>query len=269
MDPIAKRLSHAQVPFVVMAREERDGHPAIADKLSQFSREHTLSALASRLPFAMPPRFNEAVEHLAQSVWHGCAGGVGGEGPLQLVRLARRYYVRVAVRRVQTWWHARAEKAVLSCTQVFISTIDCAHTVHQLLYERGRALEVVIVDEAGCVPEWKMPILTTCSGAAISPELILLVGDQQQLPPFTLMRYDAAPVSALERMTNALPLGSVKMLRTQYRMPPEVCVCVRERESERERKEEGVCVWAIFVCNMLLECVYNQCDINQCAIPYT
>lgn len=63
-----------------------------------------------------------------------------------------------------------------------------------------------------------MPTLTACA-----PELIILVGDQQQLPPFSRVTHADAPLSVLERMEAVLPRGSIKMLRTQYRMPPQIC----------------------------------------------
>jgi len=63
-----------------------------------------------------------------------------------------------------------------------------------------------------------MPALTVCE-----PELIILVGDQQQLPPFTRASRTEAPLSVLQRMEAVLPAGSIKMLRLQYRMPPQIC----------------------------------------------
>ena len=63
-----------------------------------------------------------------------------------------------------------------------------------------------------------MPALTVCA-----PELIILVGDQQQLPPFTRASRTEAPLSVLQRMEAVLPAGSIKMLRLQYRMPPQIC----------------------------------------------
>jgi hypothetical protein len=131
---------------------------------------------------------------------------------------------------------------LVSNTTVFLSTIDRAHTVHRYLYEHKRALDVIIVDEAGAVPEWKMPTLAVCGGGGHGgggndrrggPELIILVGDQKQLPPFSHNRDETPPMSVLEKMAKALHKGSVKMLQTQYRMPPEICNFISDRFYDR------------------------------------
>jgi superfamily I DNA and/or RNA helicase len=84
----------------------------------------------------------------------------------------------------------------------------------------SRLLDVVILDEAGSMPEWKMPLLTR-----FQPRLLLLVGDHKQLPPFTSCQGGFRPVSVLERMVDALSSTAtpVKMLTTQFRMHPDIC----------------------------------------------
>lgn len=186
-----------------------------AVELGAVSRRYTLSALTS-----MPREYAEAVRLLANAVVPGRAKE--GRGNSRLVVSARKYCVSSAMLHLAVAWRAHAEEALLSRTTVFLSTIDRAHTVHHLLCERKRALKVIIVDEAGAVPGWKMPILTGCGGTA-APELIILVGDQKQLPPLSRAKHVTPPRSELERMESALPKGSIKMLRTQYRMPPVIC----------------------------------------------
>jgi len=204
------------------------------DKLGAVCRNHTLVALASR-DF---PAFSEAVRRLVKAIVLGRAQEDDNdddddeeeqESSRQGLMVAR-LYERIVMRRLaEAWraeWRAEKESEILANATVFLSTIDRAYTVHQLLFERRRALDVIIVDEAGAVPEWKMPTLATLGGggndARVGPELIILVGDQKQLPPFSHNR-DVTPMSVLEKMVKALPDGSVKMLRTQYRMPPEIC----------------------------------------------
>ena len=56
--------------------------------------------------------------------------------------------------------------------------------------------DAIILDEAGCVPEWKMPALTR-----FNPKLLIMVGDHKQLPPFTDLpqrKRDVRVVSILE-----------------------------------------------------------------------
>ena len=216
LDPLAQKLAAAGLNFVVIASEEGvEGLGARASrhacKLGAVSRHYTLSALTT-----MPRAYAEAARRLASVVVPGRAEEGGGS---RLEVLVRRYCVSIVMHRVGVLCRAEAEDDILSCTTVFLSTIDRAHTVHHLLCARQRALKVIIVDEAGAVPEWKMPILTGCGGTG-APELIVLVGDQKQLPPFS--RAKKTEVSVLERMESALPKGSVKMLGIQYRMPSQI-----------------------------------------------
>jgi superfamily I DNA and/or RNA helicase len=99
--------------------------------------------------------------------------------------------------------------------QVWLATVDSGHKVRV-----RRPLDVVILDEAGSMPEWKMPLLTR-----FKPRLLLLVGDHKQLPPFTSCEGGFRPVSVLERMADVLSSTAmpVKMLTTQYRMHPNIC----------------------------------------------
>jgi hypothetical protein len=98
---------------------------------------------------------------------------------------------------------------------VSLATVDSACKVRV-----SRPLDVVILDEAGSMPEWKMPLLTR-----FQPRLLLLVGDHKQLPPFTSCQGGFRPVSVLERMVDALSSTAtpVKMLTTQFRMHPDIC----------------------------------------------
>lgn len=74
-------------------------------------------------------------------------------------------------------------------------------------------MDMVIVDEAGSVPEWKLPLLTR-----LDAEVLLMVGDHKQLPPYSDCK-EFIPESFLERMAGMLP---VTMLKTQYRMHPDI-----------------------------------------------
>jgi len=98
---------------------------------------------------------------------------------------------------------------------VLLSTVDSTHKVR-------RRLDVVIVDEAGSVPEWKMPLLTR-----FNPSLLLMVGDHKQLPSYTECKDEnQRPIeiaSTLQRLANALEhTHPIKMLHIQYRMHPDI-----------------------------------------------
>ena len=65
---------------------------------------------------------------------------------------------------------------VESEADVMLSTVDGANPCRLAC----KNFDVVILDEGGCVPEFKMPVLTR-----FDPDLLLVVGDHHQLPPYT------------------------------------------------------------------------------------
>ena len=99
---------------------------------------------------------------------------------------------------------------VESAAEVLLSTVDNACSCRLV----RNKVDVVILDEGGCVPEFKMPLLTR-----FDPDLLLVVGDHHQLPPYTEC-VDFNPVSVLERMAAS---QSLNMLAIQYRMHPAIC----------------------------------------------
>ncbi len=81
---------------------------------------------------------------------------------------------------------------------------------------------VVIIDEAGTVPEYKMPLLLTMKAAAI-----IAIGDQNQLQPFSHGGKDGEPLDGFfQRVVKGLGGDNVPMLKEQYRMHPAICELV-------------------------------------------
>jgi len=87
-------------------------------------------------------------------------------------------------------------------TRIILSTVDASEKAMRMIEQFKsdtcktdlQLLDTIILDEAGCVPEWKMPLLTR-----FDPRLLIMVGDQKQLPPFTEVRGDKYPaISVLE-----------------------------------------------------------------------
>jgi superfamily I DNA and/or RNA helicase len=80
---------------------------------------------------------------------------------------------------------------------------------------------VVIIDEAGTVPEFKLPLLLT-----MNAEAIVAIGDQNQLQPFSHAERDGEGQDGFfQRAVKALS-GKVPMLKEQYRMHPDICELV-------------------------------------------
>jgi hypothetical protein len=81
---------------------------------------------------------------------------------------------------------------------------------------------VVIIDEAGTVPEYKMPLLINMGAAAI-----VAIGDQKQLKPFTHAKDDDDRMDGFfQRAVGAI--GNVPMLSIQYRMHPDIAGIVSD-----------------------------------------
>ena len=79
-------------------------------------------------------------------------------------------------------------------------------------------LTTVILDEAGTVPESKLPML-----ASLDLKRVIAIGDQQQLMPFT---YDHKQSTSgfFHRLAKSLvSIAPVPMLTEQYRMHPAIC----------------------------------------------
>jgi len=104
---------------------------------------------------------------------------------------------------------------VEAAANVVLTTVDGTPKCQRY----SNKFNVVILDEGGCVPEFKMPLLTR-----FNPGLLLVIGDHCQLPPYTDC-VDFNPVSVLERMAVAREAASqpLNMLEMQYRMHPAIC----------------------------------------------
>lgn len=108
-----------------------------------------------------------------------------------------------------------AKGSVLSNARAVLSTIDSLGTLGM---DHSKRI-VVIIDEAGTVPEYKIPLLIQKGAQAI-----VAIGDQNQLQPFTYARDDDTQDGFFQRAVRAL--GDVAMLSIQYRMHPEICQVV-------------------------------------------
>lgn len=113
-----------------------------------------------------------------------------------------------------------AEYDLKLVSRASLSTIDGIASA-QIIAPRS----VVIIDEAGTVPEYKLPLLITRH-----VEAIVAIGDQNQLQPFSHARADSkTPVDGFfQRMVKALD-GRVPMLTEQYRMHPTICELVSDQ----------------------------------------
>lgn len=96
---------------------------------------------------------------------------------------------------------------ILSTRNIFVSTVDSVQNIRQ-----GKRC-VLVIDEAGVVPEFKMPALIVSH----TIESVIAIGDQKQLTPFS---YTGNGNSFFHRLAKTL---TFPMLKTQYRMHRNIC----------------------------------------------
>jgi hypothetical protein len=106
-----------------------------------------------------------------------------------------------------------AEASIMMDSKASLSTMD--GLVSADLLPRP---SIVIIDEAGTVPEYKFPLLLTHH-----VEAIVAIGDQNQLQPFSHTKddQDEKPDGFFQRAVKALD-KKVPMLKEQYRMHPAI-----------------------------------------------
>ena len=116
-----------------------------------------------------------------------------------------------------------AKDRILLASRVVLSTLDGLASAD--LDRRDKT--IAIVDEAGTVPEYKLPLLVSLGAQAI-----VAIGDQKQLQPFT---HDTQEVQQgfFHRAVGALG-DRVPMLKVQYRMHPVICDFVSKHFYARE-----------------------------------
>ena len=110
---------------------------------------------------------------------------------------------------------------LLAKARAVLCTVDTAGQLHQERYAACTSrLYMVLLDEAGTVSESKMTLL-----ASLNVQQITAIGDHKQLSCFTqALPYDInVPLGFFQRLQKAPVSKDIPMLRTQYRMHPEIC----------------------------------------------
>jgi len=120
----------------------------------------------------------------------------------------------------------RAVKEALQRAQIVAAT---AHRSATIPYLRTRAFEMSIVDEAGQLTE---PLAL---GLILRARRFVLIGDDRQLPP--VVRTRGLAQSMFERLKH--DPDAVTMLKTQYRMHPEI-MSISNRLFYEGRLEAGI-----------------------------
>ena len=109
---------------------------------------------------------------------------------------------------------------ILSHSKAVLCTIDTASALLHEDNQLATPITVAILDEAGTIPEFKMPLL-----AKLGVSAIIAIGDQKQLQPFSHVDDPRrTPSGYFHRLARVLP--RLPMLKTQYRMHPQLCSIV-------------------------------------------
>jgi|LauGreDrversion4_2_1035121.scaffolds.fasta_scaffold01480_2 hypothetical protein len=235
LDSIAEKLGPTGLPFVVY------GNPT---RLGDWAKRFTLAAQVEKHPEVVEIR--NRLRKL--------------EGKRALVRKSMKEIeanwfdkeCKVGWKRMWMAWVVNGNHAGhlalqedLACLDsefhpLFTDLVDVRFRIKMELLENARASlstmdglagadilprpSVVIIDEAGTVPEYKMPLLLT-----MKAEAIVAIGDQNQLQPFSHTSNDGEALDGFfQRVVKALGKGGVPMLKEQYRMHPDICGLVSE-----------------------------------------
>jgi superfamily I DNA and/or RNA helicase len=114
-----------------------------------------------------------------------------------------------------------AEVRILTAARAHLSTMDGLAST-----SIPGDPKVAIIDEAGTVPEFKIPHLLS-----VGVRAIVAIGDQKQLQPFSHDQ-DASIDGYFQRAVRAIKM--VPMLTIQYRMHPDVCDLVSKQFYDRK-----------------------------------
>lgn len=223
LDSVAEKLGLTDLPFIVY------GNPS---RLGDCAKHFTLEAQVARAPEVLHAKKALDVVEKLRSLIDGRINQILG-----LVSSSRWMRLWVA-------WVRRFDEAYLALVTESRSLLKKFHdlnedlrcvsqTVSSQLTAMSRASlstidglgsadimceqAVVIIDEAGTVPEYKLPLLLTMGVNAI-----VAIGDQNQLQPFSHARQDTPIDGFFQRAVKGLE-GSVPMLTEQYRMHPSIC----------------------------------------------
>ncbi len=229
LDSIAEKLSVTDMRFIVY------GNPS---RLGDCARRFTLAAQVARDPEVL--RVGKAL-HRAEGVlslilkrMNLIETSLFARGWLGLWRAwVKRYhevylaldaesarFARISsdLRAELTCANQAAEAELGETSRASLSTMDGLASA-QIVAPKS----VVIIDEAGTVPEYKLPLLL-----AMRVEAIVAIGDQNQLQPFSHARQDTPMDGFFQRAVRALD-GRVPMLTEQYRMHPAICELVSDQ----------------------------------------
>jgi hypothetical protein len=234
VDSIAEKLGPTGMPFIVY------GNPS---RLGDCSKRFTLDAQIQRAPgvvlaHARVTKANSKLGLIDRTMFSILDSTWRLGGPVRWMRLGlaltkkndelylalQADSVRLErerlelVQALQQEMNA-AQVALMQGSRASLSTMDGLASANI-----KPSKSIVIIDEAGTVPEYKLPLLLN-----MHAEAIVAIGDQNQLQPFSHASKDGDTMAQdgfFQRTVKALGESNVPMLKEQYRMHPTICELV-------------------------------------------
>ena len=222
VDSVSEKL-RGNIDFVVFGNMDRLGDSSAANTLEALvsrtpcvSRLDRRIAACQRIVDLLSGRLSlhEAARFADGSLWrrwwrrfvHAKHAGLVADIAVHGARLE-------AARCERTAQSDLAETRITEGATAFLCTMD---SLSQVRIPRGKR-SIAVIDEAGTVPEYKLPLLV-----AHGVQAIVSIGDQNQLTPFT----HSGQQGFFQRATKVL--RPVPMLVEQYRMHPAICAFVSD-----------------------------------------
>ena len=225
IDSIAEKLGTTDMPFLVLGNPERLGENA---------KEYTIDAQALRDPevvlatgqlvrvlkieTTLRAEMNKIMDrysHLSAN-WKALMEAYAKHHNEELRNEIDELFNQSQRARIQLVETKTAAKARISeAARAYLSTMDNLYAA-PIISENL----IAIIDEAGTVPEYKIPGLLS-----MGIQAIVAIGDQNQLPPFSNISYTIQN-GFFQRIIQAV---RTPMLKIQYRMHPSICDIVSER----------------------------------------
>ena len=217
IDSIAEKLCTTDMPFVVHGSPNRLGdHAKEYTSFAQALRDpevfkvQTEYKRASAIETLLQRRMSSIIERRLPRLWLRWWERYAMERNEALKSDCDRWFNCVQTLKLQTKTARKAaEGRILDNARAHLCTMDGLASA-----PIPKDNMVAIIDEAGTVPEFKIPHLLSVGARAI-----VAIGDQKQLQPFT-HNQDANTDGYFQRVVRAI---KAPMLTVQYRMHPAVC----------------------------------------------
>lgn len=233
VDSIAEKLGPTGMPFIVY------GNPS---RLGDCSKQFTLDAQIQRAPgvalaHARVSKANGKLR-LINRAMSSILGSTWLDGPARWMKLGlaltkKNDELYLALQadslRLERERHQlvqalqqemnEAQVALMQGSRASLSTMDGLASANIVSRK-----SIVIIDEAGTVPEYKLPLLLN-----MHAEAIVAIGDQNQLQPFSHAQSSKdgdIQDGFFQRTVKSLGESNVPMLKDQYRMHPTICELV-------------------------------------------